>query len=139
MNQLNAALPQGEAQTIPANVRRKKQQGKGSRGKAQDRFRERTGDQVNASLRANLRLKYGLDDESKSVMNFAERAAVVVTNTARELPVTTRGAGFNAVMAYQALERTLGFEKVNGTCSIHQFYRVVMYDIQRKLVLAHRA
>lgn len=71
-------------------------------------------------------------------MNVAEGAAVVVTNTARERPVTTRGAGFNIVLAYQSLERTLGQDEVNVTCSIHQFYRVVMYAIQRKLVLVHR-
>lgn len=94
---------------------------------------------MTAKFRADIRAKYGSDEESRSVMAVAERAAIVVTKTAREMPISTRGVGFNASIAYHAIERTLGADDVSSFCSIHQFYRVMMYAVQRKLTLAYRA
>lgn len=115
---------------------RKKRQGKGAKQRAQDRYREKRNDQQREEHMASLRAKYGLDDDAGALTTIANNASSVVVPTAVPLHVTTRGVGFNVHQAYTAIEDAIGVEDTHSRCTIHEFYRVMLYAVSRKLSLA---
>lgn len=82
-----------------------------------------------AQLTLDISAKYGLDMGEHSVTKTAEGASVVVARTIREMPISTRGIGFNSALAYLAIERRLGTVATYSLCTIHQFYRVMLLAV----------
>lgn len=120
---------------VSKNPRRR--QGRNSKSRKQDEFRERIGAQQMAEVDRRRDETFGFltKDVDQSLSNVVNAVQLTLQRLALPLSVATRGVGAATAVAYDRATITWNIEAIRQILSVHQMYRVHRWLVAYKPVI----
>ncbi|GAB0092028.1 hypothetical protein DMENIID0001_069710 [Sergentomyia squamirostris] len=116
-----------------------KRQGKGAKARNMDKLRERVAMQQQDLVAAYVKKLTLVDmSESSTMTATIDRMTKPVVDQAVPMSVTTRAVGFMCSAVYQRSTTTWDINAIAAIMTVHQLYRVSIWLVYYKLVLAQR-